>query len=219
MLDITKHLEFFNPMDVTDDIHIIGVGAVGSYIALQIAKLGMRKLHIWDFDDVEEHNITNQVYTFKDIGKQKTEALRDHLLASNPEMEIVIHGKYERQPLSGYVFMEVDSVELRHQIAEINQFNRMIKFVIDGRIGLSSGQVFVVNWASNAAVDNYLKLCDFKDSEADVAVSACGTTLSVSPSVYVTAAEAVAAFISAAKNEEVPSMIVFDSFLYKMRAM
>ena len=144
MIDINKHLEFFNPTTVTDDIHIIGVGAVGSYIALQIAKLGTSRLHIWDFDTVEEHNITNQVYTFKDIGRLKTEALKDHLQASNPEMEVITHGKYERQPLTGYIFMEVDSVELRHRIAEQNQFNRLIKYVIDGRIGLSSGQVFVV---------------------------------------------------------------------------
>lgn len=218
-LDIIKHLEFFNPTTVDSDVHVIGVGAVGSYIALQLAKLGVKRVHLWDFDTVEEHNIPNQVYTQKDLGRKKTEAIRDHMLDNNPEMEIVLHEKYEAQPISGYVFMEVDSVELRLNILEINEFNKSIKYVFDGRIGLATGQVFSIDWHNSAAIENYRKLCSFKDSDADVAVSACGTTLSVAPSVLLTAAEAVASFINAIKGEKVSSMTMFDAFTGKMRSM
>ena len=218
-MNINKHLEFFNPFDVREDVHIIGVGAVGSFIALQLAKLGISKFHIWDFDTVDDHNIANQVYTFKDIGRLKTEAMRDHILENNPDCEVVCHGKYEGDPLTGYVFMEVDSVELRKRIAEENQFNRMLKRVFDGRIGLATGQVITVDWQDDAAIENYIKLCDFKDSDADVAVSACGTTLSVSPSVLTTAGEAVAMFINAIKGAPCASIIAFDAFSAKMRGM
>jgi molybdopterin/thiamine biosynthesis adenylyltransferase len=219
MIDLNKHLEFFNPFDIKDDIHIIGVGAVGSFVALQLAKLGLSRINIWDFDTVDEHNITNQVYGVKDIGRLKTDAMKDHILGQNPDCDVITHGKYENQPLSGYIFMEVDSVELRHRIAEDNMFNRMIKYIFDGRIGLSSGQVISVDWQDNDAIENYLKLCDFKDSDADVAVSACGMTLSVSPSVFITAAEVVAMFINVAKNNRPATIVAFDAFSAKMRGM
>ena len=48
-MDLNKHIEFFNPEKLKDkniDVNIIGVGAVGSYIALQLAKLGIEKLII-----------------------------------------------------------------------------------------------------------------------------------------------------------------------------
>ena len=63
-MNLNKHIEFFDPSKLKEkniDINIIGVGAVGSYIALQLAKLGVEKIIIWDFDVVDEHNITNQV--------------------------------------------------------------------------------------------------------------------------------------------------------------
>ena len=65
-MDLNKHIEFFNPEKLKDkniDVNIIGVGAVGSYIALQLAKLGIEKLIIWDFDVVDEHNITKKENT------------------------------------------------------------------------------------------------------------------------------------------------------------
>ena len=218
-MNINKHLEFFNPFNVIEDVHIIGVGAVGSFIALQLAKLGISKFHIWDFDTVDDHNIANQVYTFKDIGRLKTDAMKDHILENNPDCEVITHGKYEGDPLTGYVFMEVDSVELRKRIAEDNQFNRMLKRIFDGRIGLATGQVITVDWQNDTAIENYIKLCDFKDNDADVTVSACGTTLSVSPSVLTTAGEAVAMFINAIKGAPCASIIAFDAFSAKMRGM
>ena len=70
MVNTLKHIEFFNPNKVKNkEVHIIGVGAVGSFIALTLAKLGLQKLTIWDFDTVEETNVANQVYTQKDVGK------------------------------------------------------------------------------------------------------------------------------------------------------
>ena len=32
-MDIIKHLEFFNPLEMEDSIHIIGLGAIGSTVA------------------------------------------------------------------------------------------------------------------------------------------------------------------------------------------
>lgn len=67
----------FNPLNQNINITLIGAGSVGSFIALNLAKLGFCNIEIIDFDVVEEHNLPNQFYRIKDIGKPKVEALKD----------------------------------------------------------------------------------------------------------------------------------------------
>jgi len=62
MLDTTRHREIIDPSRVTTPIHLIGCGAVGSWTALQLIKLGLRTVHVWDGDKVAEHNISNQAF-------------------------------------------------------------------------------------------------------------------------------------------------------------
>lgn len=217
MLNIVKHVEFFNPFKLRNkEIHIIGVGAVGSFIALTLAKLGIPKITIWDFDTVDEHNITNQVYTTKDIGKPKVEALKQHLLDNNPNMEVITKGKYTNQNLKGILFLSVDSIKLRYDILSNIQYNPFIELVIDGRIGLEKGQVIATDWKLNDLIKNHIELSNFKDSESDAPVSACGTTLSVMPSVQCTAQFAVAQLINFVNNRKINQLTQFDAFDFKI---
>ena len=62
-MNLSKSLEYFDPLNQVDGaIHIIGVGAMGSRVAELLARLGIRKIHVWDMDTVEDKNITNQAY-------------------------------------------------------------------------------------------------------------------------------------------------------------
>lgn len=202
-MDLNKHLSFFNPTELRKtEINIIGCGAIGSNVALQLAKLGIEKLILWDFDIVTPHNITNQIYDVNDVNKPKLVALERHLKDQNPDILVVKKGKYTSQPLKGIIILAVDSIELRHKIAETNQYNMSISLVIDGRIGLETGQVYTINWLNYKDIENYLELTNFKDSEVEVPVSPCGTTLSVSPSVLMVTAVIVANIINFTKEKE-----------------
>lgn len=215
-MNLNKHIEFFNPAKLIDkEVHVIGVGAVGSYIALTLAKLGLKTIYIWDFDTVEEHNITNQVYTHNDIGKLKTEALKEHLLASNPNMDVRCRGKYEHQNLKGIIYLTVDSMKLRKSILEELRYNPFIKLVIDGRIGLEKGQVITTVWNNQDKIKNHIELSDFDDKESDAPISACGTTLSVAPSVLLTAQYAIAQLINYVNEKQIHQLILFDAFNFK----
>lgn len=217
-MDLNKHIDFFNPRElIKEEIHILGCGALGSNVALQLAKLGLEKLIIWDYDTVEAHNITNQVYDSSDIGKLKVEALKKHLLLQNPNMEVITKGKYTGQILKGIIIFCIDSVETKHKIADKNRFNIAIKLIIDGAIGLSTGQVYSVNWSSQKIVNDYIEQINFKDNEVQVPVSACGTTLSVSPSVLVTASFMISALINYAKGKQNPFLVLLDAFDYNIR--
>src|SRR5688572_3904371 len=55
-------------------ISVIGVGAIGRQVALQLAAIGVRRLQLVDFDRVEHTNVTTQGYWSDDIGQSKVTA-------------------------------------------------------------------------------------------------------------------------------------------------
>ena len=115
-MDLSKSYEFFQPEKDKARIHIVGCGSVGSTLAENLVRCGVTKLMLWDFDRVESHNIVNQMFRHQDIGKSKVEALYDILMEINPEVKDDIKLKPEGwngKMMSGYIFLAVDSIELR----------------------------------------------------------------------------------------------------------
>ncbi len=52
-------------------IAIVGCGAIGSYVASSLAKMGLTNFNLYDFDKIEVHNLPNQFFKEKDVGKYK----------------------------------------------------------------------------------------------------------------------------------------------------
>ena len=74
-VDYWRQLDIFSPKNFTTSITIIGAGATGSYIAWLLAKMGCRDITVYDADKIENHNLPNQIYGIKDIGKKKVLAI------------------------------------------------------------------------------------------------------------------------------------------------
>jgi adenylyltransferase/sulfurtransferase len=71
---------------------IIGVGGLGSPLALYLAAAGVGHLGLLDFDVVDESNLQRQiVHTTATIGIAKTESARQRLHDLNPYIEITTH--------------------------------------------------------------------------------------------------------------------------------
>lgn len=70
-------------------VAICGLGGLGSNIAVSLARAGVGKLHLIDFDKVDVTNLHRQQYAANQIGMDKTAALRDNLRAAAPYIEIV----------------------------------------------------------------------------------------------------------------------------------
>jgi len=69
-------------------IGIAGLGGLGSNAAVSLARAGVGHLILIDFDKVEKSNINRQYYFFNQIGKQKTNALKENIKKINPEIKI-----------------------------------------------------------------------------------------------------------------------------------
>ena len=70
-MDLSKSYDFFKPEMLNGRVHIIGCGAIGSTVAEMLTRFGITKITLYDFDDVEAHNIANQMFTQEDIGKKR----------------------------------------------------------------------------------------------------------------------------------------------------
>lgn len=214
-MNLNKHREFFNPDDFNEDIHIIGCGAVGSTIAEQLARLGIKKLHLYDFDVVSEHNITNQMFLNRHIGMLKTDALTEILEDINPEITItkIEEGWEQGTVLTGYIFLAVDNIDTRKEIIKDNMFNPNIKAMFDTRMRLTDAQHFGALWTPEGK-QFLLDTMNFTREEAanSTPVSACGTTLSVTPTVRIICSLAVSNLINVILNKPITKTVLIDAF-------
>lgn len=72
-------------------VAICGLGGLGSNIAVSLARAGIGRLILIDFDKVELSNLHRQQYKADQIGCYKTEALRENLQEIAPYTDIVTH--------------------------------------------------------------------------------------------------------------------------------
>lgn len=69
-------------------VAVCGLGGLGSNIAISLARAGIGKLILIDFDRVDITNLHRQQYKANQIGQYKTEALRENLLEIAPYLSI-----------------------------------------------------------------------------------------------------------------------------------
>ncbi|TFF42304.1 molybdopterin-synthase adenylyltransferase MoeB [Pseudomonas sp. RIT623] len=71
---------------------VIGLGGLGSPVALYLAAAGVGTLHLADFDTVDLTNLQRQVIHDSDsVGMSKVDSAIKRLLAINPEIALVAH--------------------------------------------------------------------------------------------------------------------------------
>lgn len=90
--DAQKRIDGLIDTDKLEDSHVVvvGIGTVGSTVAKELAKAGVGKLTLVDFDRLEIHNVVRHVCGVDDIGRKKTAALRDTLVNTNPQLTVQI---------------------------------------------------------------------------------------------------------------------------------
>lgn len=222
-MDLSKSYDFFQPEKDTARIHIVGCGSVGSTLAENLARCGVTKMTLWDFDTVEAHNIVNQMFRQQDVGKPKVEALKDILMDINPEIKDDVELKpkgWEGKLMSGYIFLCVDNIELRRTIVEKHMDSPYVKAVFDFRTLLESAQHYAADWSDYKMKQDLLKSMQFSHEEAaeETPVSACGITLGVATTVRLVCALGVNNYINFVKGNGIKKLIMIDGFHFMLDA-
>ena len=212
---IEKFIDFIDPSKVKAPIHIIGCGAIGSTLGVMMARCGMTNINLWDFDTVESHNLANQQFIFSDITTLKTIALSKHMADISPQIKIHRHGKWDMDVLTGYIFLAVDNIELRHKIVTAHLYTEDVLAVFDFRMRLTDAQHYAADWCEPINRTNLLKTMDFSQAEADeqTPVSACNMTLSIMPTVQAVVAHGLANFINLINKEHLQRLVMVNPFI------
>ena len=97
---------------------VIGVGAAGRQVAIQLTAMGMPWLQLVDFDVVEAVNLGPQGFYQDDIGRPKVEAVAEICQEMNHQVEVdPIHDRFRRSINVGdVVFCCVDDMNARRHI-------------------------------------------------------------------------------------------------------
>ena len=217
-MDKIKILEYFDASKVISEhspIHVVGCGAIGSHIAEQLARIGCKNIHLWDFDTVSAHNITNQLYTSADINELKSTATALTMLDINPDLQnnITTHNSgWQGELLNGYVFLCVDNIDLRREIVKKNMYNPNCIAFFDFRMRLTDAQHYMAQCSDGASMKKLLASMGFTHDEAKDATpkSACNTELSVITTVKCITALGVNNFIKLTLGLPTKDTILID---------
>lgn len=198
-MDYSRQMGLFNPDSFGNrTVSIIGAGATGSQVALQLAMMGIGLndgkrgvMRVYDFDVVEPHNLANQAFSPCHIGMPKVEALKD-VIKKKCGFEIEAYNEKvtnQKSVQANYVFLLTDTMSSRKEI-----FEKCLKYaistdlLIETRMGLDQGRVYAFE-PFNA--DHSEKWINTLTTDDRAMTSLCGTSQSVIPTAYVLSSLAV----------------------------
>jgi len=153
---------------------VIGIGAIGRQVALQLTAMGIPWLQLIDFDVVEESNLASQGYREIDLGSSKADATEDLCTEINSCLEV--HTMSERfrrsMKVGNIVFCCVDAIDVRRLIWE--SVKNRVNFFCDGRM---SAEVLRILTASDLKSRKYYPTTLFTAQEAFVGPCTAKTTI------------------------------------------
>ena len=91
-------------------VAICGLGGIGSNIATSLARAGIGKLILIDFDCVDITNLHRQQYKANQIGRYKTEALSENLKEIAPYLDLKIHTVRVAEENAAYLLKDADII-------------------------------------------------------------------------------------------------------------
>lgn len=186
-MNYMRQTDIFNPVNQEYKMVVLGAGSLGSFITLNLAKLGFSDITVYDFDKVELHNIPNQFYRMSDIGKLKVDALKE-MVKDFCDVDIKIESEKvtsETQlpiDMNCIFILTFDTLEARKMI-----FDKLKDFsfrIIDARAGGEEYSIQTINTSIESELKIWEKSFDIIPTELPCgAKSIIYTNLSIASEV------------------------------------
>jgi sulfur carrier protein ThiS adenylyltransferase len=152
-------------------VGIAGAGGLGSNAAVSLARAGIGRLVIVDFDYIEESNLNRQYYFIDQIGKLKVKALKENIKKINTETIIdILNQKLEKGSMHlpfkdvNVVIEALDKAEIKTEFIEEIMLNLSNKPIISasGIAGYGNSDRIVTKHLGNLHIcyDEYAESSD-----------------------------------------------------------
>jgi len=108
---------------------VIGAGGVGSWLAIDLALIGVGTLIIIDPDKIEASNLNRTLFKYSQIGQLKTQAIKELILERRPDtIVLTIEDYFKSDYLDKYkvdfIFDATDNLSTRQMIHDYNQYQK-----------------------------------------------------------------------------------------------
>jgi sulfur carrier protein ThiS adenylyltransferase len=153
---------------------VIGVGAIGRQVALQLSAMGIPWLQIIDHDKVEWSNLASQGYLEGDMGKLKVNATLELCWRINAATQIqAVPERFRRSmEIGNIVFCCVDRIDVRRLIWDT--VKDRVNLFCDGRM---SAEVLRILTACDSESRKHYPTTLFNSDEAFVGPCTAKTTI------------------------------------------
>ena len=153
---------------------VIGVGAIGRQVAIQLTAIGVPVLQLVDFDSVEISNLASQGYLQKNLKRPKVDVTAEFCREINYDLQVkVVLDRFKRSiPVGNCVFVCVDSIAIRKLIWDT--VKDKVNFFVDGRM---SAEVLRVITACDEQGREYYPQTLFAPHEAHTGPCTAKTTI------------------------------------------
>ena len=161
-------------------IILAGIGGIGSYVALLLARMKPKALFLYDDDKVETVNMAGQLYSINDVGKKKVDALADicssfalyNSVFAIPE-KFTLESEASDIMICGFDSMEARNLYYHKWLNHINGLDDERKkhcLFLDGRLAAEEFQVFCITGDDAYNQKLYETKYLFDDDQADATV-------------------------------------------------
>jgi molybdopterin/thiamine biosynthesis adenylyltransferase len=138
-------------------VTLVGCGAVGSFTALSLVKMGIRQLTLIDHDEVSIENLPNQFFREEDLNRKKVVAFMEILESFDSRVKVFpqprpyVKGKLE----SDIVISSVDSMQVRKAVWQSILRDKRARLLIDPRMAAYVVQVYSAQLDNPACIKAY----------------------------------------------------------------
>lgn len=131
-------------------VTVVGLGGLGSNIAIMLTRMGVGYLHLIDFDKVDVSNLHRQQYFVEQVGLYKTQALASTLRKINPHIDLELSCvKLDEHNLADLLKDEtiiceaLDKAEIKAMLVNgvLGNFTDKIIIAASGMAGLDDGNL------------------------------------------------------------------------------
>jgi threonine dehydrogenase-like Zn-dependent dehydrogenase len=160
-----RHMGLFVVPD-SFEVAVIGVGGIGAVTALCLAKMGVKYMSLYDFDEVGPENLATQLLSVSGVGKLKVDDVQETLARFSDEINVLpLVTKVDSQTdLTGdLIVCAVDTIEARKEVFGAVLNGSHTRWFLDTRMSAMEYQHFLVDLEHERAWNAYADMLDALD--------------------------------------------------------
>lgn len=188
---------------------VVGAGAIGSLVTMGLSKMGGRDISVRDYDSLEDHNFSSQMYPISELGKLKVEALKSVALQYGDATIKTDSTPFNSETNSGECDIFVSAVDNMDVRAVLWQFYKSrCKLFIDGRMSGLVYKCYSIDTGDLEACKHYESTLH---SQAEASPEPCGQK-SIIYTVMLVSGQILSCIKQFLNNEDIPTEVVYDAY-------